>query len=156
MGKIERTKVNKLDCFAIVCVPIIVGIFTCIVSDYFIDRTGYIIACDYGMELLKTIIEVWGILLGFIITAISILMTIGENNFIKNLVESNHMANIILSYVMASVFLLIAIVFVIVLLILHIWTQKILVLFIGANVCICISIGICVYFLFGIALNMNR
>ena len=108
------------------------------------------------MELVGTVIDIWGILLGFVITAVSILLTIGENSFINALVATNHMQSIIFSYVMSSFYLFISIIIALVLLIIKTWNMNIFVVFISINVCIVVAMGLSIYFLFAIVLQMNR
>lgn len=156
MGKMEKTKANKCDCFIIIFFPVLLGIVAGIGSNLYLKKIEYVVMLEAGMELLGSMIDVWGILLGFIIAAVSVLMTIGENSYIKNLVETNHMSNIILSYVVASTILFISLVYMIILLIIKKWTLVLFAIFFGVNVSIVISVGICVYLLFGIAISMNR
>lgn len=156
MGKISETRANKIDRAIISWLPIGFGIIAYLVISYITKRINYIPDCQKGIELLQSIIDVWGILLGFIITAVSILLTLGENSYITDLVESNHMQNIIYSYVMASVHLFVTLGFIIVLLIVQRWNRLILCVFVGMNICVGISVGICVFFLFSIAMTMHK
>ena len=89
-----RTKTNERDRKIILILPILVGILAGIVIRIFFGKYININPQD-GFDLVKTVFDVWGILLGFIFTAVSILLTIGENSFINMLVETNHMQNII-------------------------------------------------------------
>lgn len=156
MERIKTTRANITDRLIISCAPLILGIFTATVVDYFVRKSNYTITVEEGMDLIKTIIDIWGILLGFVITAVSILLTIGENSYINALVETNHMKSILFSYVISSVYLLLSIIFSLVLLIVRIWNTKIFNIFIGLNVCILISIIFCIYFLFAIVLRMDK
>lgn len=155
MERREKTKANILDRIIITLLPIILGIVGGIGIKLVFGKHINIIPED-GLDLVKTVFDVWGILLGFIFTAVSILLTIGENSFVNALVETNHMQNIIYSYVMAGLLLLVAIVFALVLMFVKIWNCTILYVFIGTNIAIIVSIAICVFFLFGIILNMNN
>ena len=155
MERREKTKANILDRIIITLLPIILGIVGGIGIKLVFGKHINIIPED-GLDLVKTVFDVWGILLGFIFTAVSILLTIGENSFVNALVETNHMQNIIYSYVMAGLLLLVASVFALVLLFVKIWNCAILYVFIGTNIAIIVSIAICVFFLFGIILNMNN
>ena len=155
MSKIKTTKINVIDRIIIIFVPIFLGIIIGLIVDYLLKNINYRMMATDGLDLVKTVIDVWGILLGFVITAVSILLTIGENSFISTLVETNHMKSIILSYVVSSIYLLIAIIFSMILLVLKVWNRKIFIIFLGINICIMISIGICIYFLFTIALKIH-
>ena len=155
MKRREKTKANILDRIIITLSPIIWGIVGGISIKLIFGKYINIIPED-GLDLVKTVFDVWGVLLGFIFTAVSILLTIGENSFVNALVETNHMQNIIYSYVMAGLLLLVAIVFALVLMFVKIWNCAILYVFIGNNIAIIVSIAICVFFLFRIILNMNN
>ena len=151
MKRRERTKANIIDRLIIIFLPIILGVVGTIVIKWLYGKYILIEAED-GLELVKTVFDVWGILLGFIFTAVSILLTIGENI----LLETNHMQNIIFSYVISGLLLLISIVFALVLMFVKIWNTFVLYVFIGINIAIIVSIAICVCFLFKIILNMNK
>lgn len=149
-----RTKTNERDRKIILILPILVGILAGIVIRIFFGKYININPQD-GFDLVKTVFDVWGILLGFIFTAVSILLTIGENSFINMLVETNHMQNIIFSYITSGVLLLIAIIFSLVLMFIKMWNTCILYIFIGINITIVVSISICVFFLVKIISNMG-
>lgn len=155
MKRRERTKANIIDRLIIIFLPIILGVVGTIVIKCLYGKYILIEAED-GLELVKTVFDVWGILLGFIFTAVSILLTIGENSFVNILLETNHMQNIIFSYVISGLLLLISIVFALVLMFVKIWNTFVLYVFIGINIAIIVSIAICVFFLFKIILNMNK
>ncbi len=151
----ERTKANIIDRLIIIFLPIILGVVGTIVIKCLCGKY-ILIEPEDGLELVKTVFDVWGILLGFIFTAVSILLTIGENSFVNILLETNHMQNIIFSYVISGLLLLISIVFALVLMFVKIWNTFVLHVFIGINISIIVSIAICVLFLFKIILNMNK
>lgn len=155
MKRRERTKANIIDRLIIIFLPIILGVVGTIVIKCLYGKYILIEAED-GLELVKTVFDVWGILLGFIFTAVSILLTIGENSFVNILLETNHMQNIIFSYVISGLMLLISIVFALVFMFVKIWNTFVLYVFIGINIAIIVSIAICVFFLFKIILNMNK
>lgn len=155
MKQREKTKANIIDRFIILLLPVILGILVGIIIKVIFGKSISICPED-GFDLVKTVFDVWGILLGFIFTAVSILLTIGENSFVNVLLETNHMQNIIFSYVISGVLLLIAIVFALVLMFVKVWNYTILYIFVGTNVTIIVSIAICVFFLVKIILNMNN
>ncbi len=155
MKKIKTTKVNIIDRLIIIFLPILFGLIVRAITECIVRKSNYQIVVAEGMELIKSIIDVWGILLGFVITAVSILLTIGDNSFITTLVETNHMKSIILSYVTSSVYLLLSIVFSIALLVAKAWNSEMFSAFLGINACIVVSIAICIYFLFAIALKIH-
>jgi len=58
-----------------------------------------------AISLFSSLIGTWGALLGFIITALSILLGIKENEFIKALKETDHYKNICYLYLDTSIWL---------------------------------------------------
>ena len=92
----EKTWANKIDKVIIIFLPILIGI----VGNIICNKCGkqlLIVDKEKGIDLLKTILDIWGILLGFIFTATSILLTIGENQYVKLLKDTNHFPNILFS-----------------------------------------------------------
>ena len=156
MDKIKTTKINIIDRVIIAGMPLLLGLITGIVLQYILGKSSFFVSVREGLELVGTVIDIWGILLGFVITAVSILLTIGENSFINALVATNHMQSIIFSYVMSSFYLFISIIIALVLLIIKTWNMNIFVVFISINVCIVVAMGLSIYFLFAIVLQMNR
>lgn len=153
MARQKITRANICDRIIITLIPLLLGIIgSCIFKGVFKRN----IDANAGLELVKTVFDVWGVLLGFVITAVSILLTVGENSFIRLLIDANHMQNIIYSYVVASFHLFLAIVFALILLFTKIWCQFIFYIFMGMNITIVFAIAISLYFLFAIALSMHE
>lgn len=149
-----KKKINALsfDKVVIMLVPITIGG----VLAFLTNKTELTMGAEVGHNLIETMTGVLGTMLGFVITAISILLTLGNNKFIELLVASGHMQNIILSYVMASVWLLAALVYSIIILFIQGWSKLIFVTFVGVNVIVAASMIICIFFLFMIVLQMHR
>ena len=151
----EKTWANKFDKIVIIFLPVLFGI----VGSILFNKCGkrfLIVDKEKWMDLLKSVLDIWGILLGFIFTAASILLTIGENQYVKLLKDTNHFPNILFSYVMAGTYLLLAITFGIALLFGNVWGKCIFNIFLSLNIMIIISMAMCVKFLFNIILNMDR
>ena len=151
----EKTWANKIDKVIIIFLPILIGIAGNIICNK-CGKQLLIVDKEKGIDLLKTVLDIWGILLGFIFTATSILLTIGENQYVKLLKDTNHFPNILFSYVIAGTYLLVAITFGIVLLFVDIWGECIFNIFLCLNIIIIVSMAMCVKFLFNIILNMDR
>ncbi len=76
--KKQTTRAVKMDRLFIIVVPIAVFIISYLIISYLVKRNNFIIDSTTGIENLKTILDVWGTLLGFWITAISILLILGK------------------------------------------------------------------------------
>ena len=154
MNKIKTTTANIVDRIVIFSLPIVIGVIGTLI--FFKLTPGFTISKEDGLELVKNIFDVWGILLGFVITAVSILLTANNNELIETLIATNHMQSIIFSYITSSAYLFIAIVYALALLFLQVWGQLWSMFFMGLNIVIIVSVGICIYFLFKIMINMNK
>ena len=154
MKTIKTTTTNIIDRVLVFSVPLVVGI----IGTYAIDKLipGFAISKNQGLEIVKSIFDVWGILLGFVVTAVSILLTANRSELIENLIATNHMQSIIFSYLTSSMYLFVAIVYALILLIFQIWGKILSIVFIGLNIVIVVSVGMSIIFLFRIMLNMNR
>ena len=154
MKKIKTTTTNIVDRIIILFLPMIIGVGGVVLLHLLLP--GFSISDDVGLEIVKSIFDVWGILLGFVITAVSILLTANRNELVETLIATNHMQSIIFSYITASAYLLIAIVYALVLLIFQMWTKNLCNIFIALNIVIIFSVGISIYFLFVIIFKMNK
>lgn len=154
MKTIKITTTNVIDRIVIFSVPLIIGLIGIVTLINFIPT--FAITKEEGLEIVKSIFDVWGILLGFVITAVSILLTANKSELIENLIATNHMQSIIFSYLTSSVYLFFAIVYALILLIFQIWGKILSVVFIGFNIVIVVSVGMSIIFLFRIMLNMNK
>lgn len=134
--------------------PFILGIVASLTIIIFFPE--FTISKNNGLEIVSSIIDVWGILLGFVITAVSILLTANKNELIENLIVTNHMQSILFSYIVSSVYLFVTISFALVLIILQIWNRNLAISFIGLNIVIITSVGMSISFLFRIIYNMNK
>lgn len=154
MKKIETTVANIIDRITIIFIPIVVGGLGILFLYRFLPN--FRISKDLGLEIVKSIFDVWGILLGFIITAVSILLTANKDDLLETLIATNHMQSIIFSYITASAYLFIAIIYALVLLIFQLWGNVLSLIFIALNIIIVLSVGISIYLLFLIMFKMNK
>ena len=60
---------------------------------------------NFWVENIKTLLGIWGTLLGFIVTALSIILAIGNNTFLELLNASGHTKTIMWSYALTSLIL---------------------------------------------------
>ena len=150
----EITTTNIIDRLLVSIVPLVIGLVGTFAIEKFLP--GFEISKEEGLEIVKSIFDVWGILLGFVITAVSILLTANKSELIENLIATNHMQSIIFSYLASSVYLFVAIVYALMLMIFRVWGNILSVVFIGLNLVIVVSVGMSIIFLFKIMINMNK
>jgi hypothetical protein len=108
-----------------------------------------------GMGICNTLISVWATCLGFMITAVSILLTLNNGKYIDMLKKTGHYKTILISFVSCCFHILIALGIMIVLSILQRWTIGIFALLCASTIDILIIMGICLCFLLVIILKVN-
>lgn len=100
-------------------------------------------------------LSIWGTLLGFLITAVSILLTIGEGKFLNMLKSTGHYQTILFSYVICCVHLLLVVVLAIVCVFIKIWNMNLFAVLCAAVIDTVFRVGFCLLFLFVIVLKAN-
>ena len=116
---------------------------------------GYIINSNIWIEITKVLLGIWGTLLGFIITALSIILAIGNSPFLKLLNDSGHMKTIMCSYAITSLALFMATAFGIYTICLNDFNTLILRIIIFFIFSTMLSLSISLFFLFAIIFNSN-
>lgn len=118
-----------------------------------LDSIGYLIECKIWIEIVKTLLGIWGTLLGFIVTALSIILAISNSPFLELLNKSGHMKSIMFSYVITSLTLFGATSFGILVMCFNTFnriTLRIVIFFIFSTM---LSLIISLFFLFSIIFN---
>lgn len=122
---------------------------------YRIDYAKLISRGYDGVAAAGTMLGIWGAMLGFMITALSIIMTLGDGEFIKNLRATMHFKTIMIIMILTCVILFCATVFGAVVVCLGLWSKlcfKLLLYFLfGTGIAIILSM----IYLFFIILNSN-
>ena len=108
-----------------------------------------------GIDNCKVMLGLWGTLLGFMITAISILLTVNDNRFIKMLKNTGHFKTILYSFSCCCINLSIAIVFSVVIIFAKVWNQILFNITVSLAVDTFLIIIICLYFLLSIISKSN-
>lgn len=154
----ENPKVSgaiKIDRATIMLLPILIAfLFYMFINKLCIKHAFVIGTCD-GIDDFKTILSIWGTLLGFLITAVSILLTMGNGKFLDMLKDTGHYKTILLSYIACCVHLLAAIVFATVCIFCKIWSMKIFSIMCALAIDILIIVAICLFFLFILVIRIN-
>ena len=68
------------------------------------------IGVEEGIDNCKMMLDIWGVMLGFVITALSILLTIHENRYVKMLIDKKHYSTVLFSYAFCCTYLFIAVI----------------------------------------------
>ncbi|MDD5829937.1 hypothetical protein ACQRCQ_02810 [Lachnospiraceae bacterium SGI.085] len=155
MADRETSGAVKADRILIAVLPIGISVIAYFVIQYICKKYGFEITSDDGIEDYKIMLSIWGTLLGFLITAVSILLTIGEGRFLNMLKATGHYQTILYSYVICCVHLLLVLILAIVCVFIKIWTMALFAILCSAVIDTVLRVGICLFFLFVIVLRAN-
>lgn len=114
------------------------------------------IGVEEGIDNCKMMLDIWGVMLGFVITALSILLTIHENRYVKMLIDTKHYSTVLFSYAFCCTYLFIAVIVSIILIYGKIWNNCIYILFKILIVTTITSLGIALSFMFKIIFKGNN
>lgn len=141
-------KQSVIDKIVITVVSIIIPSISVIILDYFLQSKGYDYSSFDGKEIAKTLVGVWATLLGFMITSVSILVTLGGNEYVLAFRKSQHYHTVMYTNTITSILMLAATVFCIVIMCLNIWNRVCFNIFIFLLISTFVSLILSVYFLF--------
>jgi hypothetical protein len=99
-------------------------------------------------EFMKFLLNTWVTLLGFLITAVSILLTFNGGQKSDIIKDSEHFPTILFSYLYFCFLLFVFLIFFVPVLFIQIWNYNILLLLVFSATCTAIQLLISLYFLF--------
>lgn len=138
----------KKDRVIICILSFVMPIIICIALKYLFKGIGYNVCNFNGIEIIKTLLGIWATLLGFIITAASILVTMEGKDYIQAFKNSHHYKTVMWSYCFASFSLLVAIIGGIIITCINTWSEILFYILIYMISSTLIIIFFCVLFLF--------
>lgn len=156
MANRETSGAIRKDRILIAVAPIVISVIAYFIIHRICIKTGFNITNIDGIEDYKTMLSIWGTLLGFLITAVSILLTIGDGKFLDMLKTTGHYETILYSYVICCVHLLLAVILAIVCVFLKLWNMILFAVLCAAVIDTVIRVAICLLFLFVIVLKTNK
>ncbi len=139
---------QKKDRILISLLPVIIFITVYSVLYFLSGKQSFPFDTGRGIENVKTIPGVWGTISGFMITAVSILVTMGDNNFLRAMEYSGHFATILYTYVYTCVHLLMAVIFAIVLVFGNFWCKILFLLMCAFIADIIVMVTVYMFFYF--------
>ena len=145
----------KFDRTIIIVLPLAVSVISYFVIHYFCLKYNFIIDSIEGLDNFKTMLGIWGTLLGFLITAISILLALGEGKFINMLKSTGHFKTILLSYIICCIHLLVAVILAVICVFCKIWNMNFFAILCAASIDTMLMVAICLFFLFALVLRVN-
>ena len=155
MADRQTSRAVKADRIIIAVLPIGISIAAYFIVRYICKKIGFEISSVDGIEDYQIMLSIWGTLLGFLITAVSILLTIGEGKFLNMLKSTGHYQTILFSYVICCVHLLLVVVLAIVCVFIKIWNMNLFAVLCAAVIDTVFRVGFCLLFLFVIVLKAN-
>ena len=155
MADRQTSRAVKADRIIIAVLPIGISIAAYFIVRYICKKIGFEISSVDGIEDYKIMLSIWGTLLGFLITAVSILLTIGDGKFLNMLKSTGHYQTILFSYVICCVHLLLVVVLAIVCVFIKIWNMNLFAVLCAAVIATVFRVGFCLLFLFVIVLKAN-
>lgn len=157
MANSKETRAIKKDKRIVFLLPIICGIITFFVVNYFLSKNStFIISVEEGIDDFKTVLGIWGTLLGFMIAAVAIIITLGNDKFVDLLKDTGHYNTILFSYGLCCIHLFLAVIFALVCIFFRIWKMKVFMILCAVSVDIMVIVAICIFFLLGIIGKMNK
>lgn len=133
--------------------PIIISIICFFIIKYTIKNP---LNSNIGLGICNTLIGVWATCLGFLITAVSILLALNDNEYIYMLKQTGHYKTILISFMSCCFHILFTMSVMIVLTMMQKWSITIFALLCAFTVDVIIIMGICLIFLLIIILRVNN
>lgn len=130
-----------------IILPMFIGGFVALLVGNGIRKTGYLIDSDHMSNVITTVIGIWGTILGFIISAESILIGFNGSGRIHEISQTRHYRIILYTYLITCCNLLLCLVIFIPIIILKYFSIFIFCLFVMAIVISLIDVGLCIFYL---------
>lgn len=136
-------------------IPIIVALVLFWVLIYQLPDKKLIDA-SVGLGICNTMIGAWATCLGFMITAVSILLTLGNSKYIEMLKRTGHFKTVLISFTSCCVHILISLAILIALVLRQKWSVVIFALLCASTADVLLIMGICLYFLLVIIVKLGN
>lgn len=150
------TKVVIRDRMFITFFPILVSIISCILIRYLCDKYLFVVnECD-GLNNISIMLSMWGTLLGFLMTAVSILLVMNDGRFLSMLKATGHYGTILWTYIICCIHLFIAVSVAVCFILLKWWSMTIFAIICSIAIDTMILVAFCLYFLFALIIRVNE
>lgn len=128
-------------------VPIVLGLLFSYAICCFLKENGFKIDIQLQIEAVKTVIGIWGTILGFIFAAESILIAFDGSKLTEEIKETGHYKTVLFMYTITCLIFLICLVIFIPVIIINYFNWLCLFLFIAAVIVTFIDMFLCLFFL---------
>jgi hypothetical protein len=150
------TKAIRRDRIFIGLFPIVVALVSFFIFKFLFGKYNFEISATDGLDDCKLMLDIWGTLLGFLITAVSLFLTIGDGKYMNTLKSSGHFSTVLYSYVICCIHLFLAVVFALIVVFIKLWSMTVFSILCAAVIDTLIIVAICLVFLFFIVINNNK
>lgn len=144
------TKAQKRDRVFLPLFPLSLGLLVILLIAGLCSK-GYLVFDEKRIiEGFTLLVGVWATLLGFLITAISIFLTLGDKETGNRLYENGHMNTILQVYIFSCIHLFVSIIVSLVIIVLEIYCFIIPALLCGFIIDTFVAVFLCLFILFGV------
>ncbi|MDE5590069.1 MAG: hypothetical protein K2J60_13190 [Acetatifactor sp.] len=116
---------------------------------------GKFMSPEEWFGILEMMLSLWGTLLGFMITAASILLAFNDGNIIKMLKDTGHYSTVLMCYISCCIHLLAAVVFACICIFGRFWGELFFALLCSITIDTVLMVVLCLWFLFVIIVKQN-
>lgn len=139
-SKIDKSIVTFISLF----IPLIITYI--LISQ--LDGRKYNYTSFEGVKIAESLLGVWSTLLGFMMTAVSILITLGGNSFLAAFRSSNHYHTVIYTQIVTCLLLFASTLFGSIIICLNTWNKVCMILFMYLSFSSFLSLAISIFFFF--------
>lgn len=130
-----------------ILLPLVIGMIMALFVVNKINKIGYKLDDNYMIGVITTVISIWGTILGFIISAESILIGFNGSGRIQEISKTRHYRIILYTYLITCCNLLLCLVIFIPIIILKFFSVYVFGVFIAAITVSLIDVGLCIFYL---------
>lgn len=153
--KQKTSKAIIKDRVIILFLPILISLLAFYVINNACVKHSFIISEVDGIDNIKTMLGIWGTLLGFLITAVSILLALDDGKFLSMLKNTGHYKTILLSYIICCLHLFVAVVISVICIFVKMWSMTIFAVMCAIAIDTMVLVAVCLFFLFVLVVRVN-
>lgn len=151
-----ENKYSICDKIFILLIPVVVSACVTYVVDKLAIKFEYKCGPELGSNLSQMMINVWGTLFGFLLSAESILLTLGGKKYLKALRESVHYRTILFAYFVASFHTLIAMAVFITIVFMNTWSDSLMMVLVFFTCDTILLLLLCLWFLYKLIMKSTE
>ncbi len=145
----------KRDRIGINGIPIVIAVLVFLLI-LFCVKDEQLMGESQGLNISASLIAVWATCLGFMITAVSILLALNTNDYIEMLKRTGHYKTILICFVSCCFHIWLALAMVILFTIVQHWSVLVFAFLCASTIDVLLIMVICLYFLLAIVIKTNN